>query len=317
MKKRPVIEKSGPPIRLSADWPPFAERIAAVLARLEEDQYLIVSVKGSNRFVQFAAQGAFGMRVETTSNSYLSKPEQLNRRQIATLLDAGWRDPTGTPEQATPDQDPDGSPNFFLELANPVAFDWVAQLTVCTFAEILRVPYPGSLQYEAFEREGQVLELPELGLKMAKPPSAPDQPQDLPQLLLATLKQCTGVNDLAFDDDGDIGIRHGSALAFVRLVGDAPFVRFYSRILHELEDNGDIVSRLNDINARQPMVHFVFRSDAIFALADICASPFVADHVAQALVHFCSIVDGMDRLLQSEFGGETTFVEPMASSMRH
>lgn len=317
MTKKLVIDKSNPAIRLSVAWPPFADKLAAVLAKLEEDQYLIVSVKGSNRFVQFAAQGSSGMRVETTSNSYLAKPEQLNKRQVATLIDAGWQDPTGDPGDSTPENDPDGSPNFFLEFANPVAFDAVANLTVRTFAEILRVPYPGSLQYEAFESEGQALALPELGLKLAERPPTPDRQEDLPQLLLATLKQCTGVSDLAYDDDGDIGIRHGSALASVRLVGDPPFVRFYSRILHDIEDNGDILSRLNDINARQPMVHFVFRGDAIFALADTCAAPFVADHVAHALVHFCSIVDGMDRLLQTEFGGETTFTEPVASSLRH
>ena len=317
MTKKLVIGKTNPAIRLSVTWPPFADKLAAVLAKLEEDQYLIVSVKGSNRFVQFAAQGSFGMRVETTSNSYLAKPEQLNKRQVATLVAAGWKDPTGDPGESTPESDPDGSPNFFLEFASPVAFDAVANLTVRTFAEILRVPYPGSLQYEAFEREGQALALPELGLKLAERPPTPDKQEDLPQLLLATLKERTGVNDLEFDDDGDIGIRHGSALACVRLVGDAPFVRFYSRILHDLEDNGDILSRLNDINARQPMVHFVFRGDAIFALADICGAPFVADHVAHALVHFCSIVDGTDRLLQAEFGGETTFVEAVTSSLRH
>ena len=317
MTKKLSIDKPNAANRLSVAWPPFADKLTGVLARLEEDQYLIVSVKGSNRFVQFAAQGSFGMRVETTSNSYLPKPEQLNKRQVATLIDAGWQDPTGDPEESTPENDPDGSSNFFVEFARPVAFGAVAQLTVRTFAQILRVPYPSSLQYEAFESEGRSLALPELGLKLAQRAPNPDSQEDLAQHLLATLKECTGVSDLDYDEDRDIGIRHGSALTWVRLLGDPPFVRFYSRILHDVEDNGAIVSRLNDINARQPMVHFVFRGDAIFALADTCAAPFVAAHVAHALVHFCAIVDGMDRLLQAEFGGETTFVMPAASSLRH
>ena len=53
---------------LSVDWPPFAKTLASVLAKLEEDQFLIVPVKQSNQYVQFAAQGSFGMRTETTSN---------------------------------------------------------------------------------------------------------------------------------------------------------------------------------------------------------------------------------------------------------
>lgn len=41
------------------------------------------------------AQGSFGMRAETTSNSYLARSEQLDPRQIAALTEAGWAAPTG------------------------------------------------------------------------------------------------------------------------------------------------------------------------------------------------------------------------------
>src|SRR3989304_905507 len=152
----------------SVAWPPFAQKLAAVLEKLEEDQFLILSVKRSNRFIQFAAQGSFGMRVETTSNSYLAKPEQLNERQISTLIGTGWHAPTGSPGDSTPEGDPDGSPNFFVEFAAPVSFEAVANLTVRTLAEILRVPHPGALQYEAFDEGGEAIALPELGLKIAK-----------------------------------------------------------------------------------------------------------------------------------------------------
>ncbi|PIW09503.1 MAG: hypothetical protein COW39_04670, partial [Comamonadaceae bacterium CG17_big_fil_post_rev_8_21_14_2_50_60_13] len=95
-------------------WPPFEQKLAAVLARLEEDQYLVISVKGTNRYVQFAGQGSFGMRVETTSNNYLSKPDQLDAEQVAALQQADWNDPTSDPDASAPENDPDGSPNFFV-----------------------------------------------------------------------------------------------------------------------------------------------------------------------------------------------------------
>lgn len=301
----------------SVAWSPFEKKLAAVLARLEEDQYLVMSVKGTNRFVQFAAQGSFGMRVETTSNSYLPNSDQLEGEQIAALLEVGWTDPTGTPNKSTPENDPDGSPNFFVEFAVPVPLKSVAKLTIQTFAVILRVPHPASLEYEAFEREGQVLTLPELGLKQTKRVSKDDQQDDLPTLLLATLRQHTGLKDLAYDGDSDISFQYGSAQVLVRLLSGAPFVRCYSRVLHDVEPNGAILSHLNDMNAREPMVHFVVRGDAIFALSDTCVAPFVADHVNLALSHFCVIVDGMDSLLQTDFGGQTTFTELMPSSLRH
>ncbi len=319
----PASKKTVGQRRISVAWPHFEKKLTAVLARLEEDQYLVISVKGTNRYVQFAGQGSFGMRVETTSNNYLSKPDQLEAEQVAALLEAGWNDPTGDPDASTPENDPDGSPNFFVEFVVPVPvpFESVARLTIQTLASILRVPHPHSLEYEAFEMEGVALTLPELGLKHTKraPKDAqPDDPQeDLPALLLATLRQHTGLKDLAYDCDGDICLQYGSAQVLVRLLSGAPFVRCYSRVLHNVEPSDAILSHLNDMNAREPMVHFVARGDAIFALSDTCVAPFVADHVNLVLSHFCVIVDGMDSLLQTDFGGQTTFTELMPSSLRH
>ena len=134
--------KPTPASNFSVAWPPFAQKLAAVLAKLEEDQYLVLEVKQSDRFIQFAAQGAFGIRVETTSNHYLRKQEKLDARQIAALIKVGWRAPTGKPTDSTPESDPDGSPNFFAEFLTPVSFEEVANLTIRTFTEILRVPHP-------------------------------------------------------------------------------------------------------------------------------------------------------------------------------
>lgn len=303
--------------RLSVAWPPFAEKLAAALAKLKEDQYLILTVKRSNRFVQFAAQGSYGMRVETTSNAYLSKPEKLNTRQIATLLQDGWSDPTASPDESTPENDPDGSPNFFVEFPDPVSFTAVANLAVRTLAEILRVPHPGSLQYDAFTAEGKKIALPKLGLQREKKASRKAEQQDLPELLLETLKSTTGISELEYDDDGDIGVRCGSAVIFVRLTNDPSYVRIHSHLLRGVEESEGLLARLNDMNANETQMHFIYRNDTVFAVADISAAPFVATHVTQAFDHFCAIADGIDGLLQADFGGETAFAEVAGSGVRH
>ncbi len=78
---------------------------------------LICAVKGTNRFVQFSAQGDNGMRVKTTSNRYLKGAERLDETQISTLHRLGWFRPTGTHAEAgTPILDPDGSPNFYTHI---------------------------------------------------------------------------------------------------------------------------------------------------------------------------------------------------------
>ena len=59
-----------------------------------------------------------------------------------------------------------------------------------------------------------------------------------------------------FDGDGDIGIRYGSALTFVRLADDPPYVYIYSPILQEVEESTNIFARLNDMNARETLMRF-------------------------------------------------------------
>jgi hypothetical protein len=257
------------------------------------------------------------MRAETTSNCFLDKPEQLTDRQISALMEAGWHDPTGTAADSTPENDPDGSPNLFVDFPAPVSFETVANLAVRTLAEILRVPHPGFLQYEAFDAEGDAIPLPKLGLKQVIPTPRPASQEDLSRLLLATLKEATGIETLDYDKDGDIGIGYGSAVAFVRLHEDPPCVRFYSPILREVEESPGLFARLNDINAREPLMRFVCRHGAIYAVADLPAIPFVSGHVAQVLAHFCATADGMDSLMQEEFGGQTALGEPMPSMLKH
>jgi hypothetical protein len=309
--------KRTPSSYVSVAWPPFAQKLAATLEKLAEDQYLILSVKRSNRFVQFAGQGSFGMRVETTSNSYLSKEEQLNERQLAALIEIGWHEPTGTPANSTPERDPDGSPNFFMEFPAPVSCEAVANLAVRTFTEILRLPHPGNLEYEAFDEDTGAMALPELGLRLAVRTPQTDDQEDLATALLATLRETTELPNLEYDDDGDIGLRNGSAKVFVRLIREPLCVRIYSPLLQDVEENPDILVRLNDINANQPLMRFVYRNGIIFGVTDIVAAPFVSAHVAQAFEHFCAIADGMDNLLQAEFGGRTTYPETMPSLLKH
>ena len=46
------------------EWDRLADNLAVCLADLSEDEFLILSSKRANYFVQFAAQGQFGMRMK-------------------------------------------------------------------------------------------------------------------------------------------------------------------------------------------------------------------------------------------------------------
>ena len=149
--------------RLYEDWTDFGGRLIQVLGALEEDEYLIIGIKRSNRFVQFAGQGAHGMRVETVSNYYLPENEQLGEVQHDAMLKLGWNAPCNLPDEFG--HEPVGSPNYFLDLPQPVDIRHVASLAVSTLLGPLDADHPLDLEYRAFAESGEQIRLPTLGLR--------------------------------------------------------------------------------------------------------------------------------------------------------
>jgi hypothetical protein len=141
-------------------WKDFTLRLAAALAALEEDEYLLLQVKGTSRYVQLMDQGAFGLRVESVSDYYLPEGEHLGVEDLRTLLGLGWRAPTQVP--GTSREDADGSPNYHIDLARPVPLEEVAAVVVLTLRHVHRAGHPGMLEYEARSTGGVSIRFPQL-----------------------------------------------------------------------------------------------------------------------------------------------------------
>ena len=306
---------TAPATCIGSAWLPFAQGLAQVLKGLQEDQYLIISAKQNSRYIQFAGQGLHGLRMETISNHYLEKSEQLSEDQIVLLRENGWNNPTRTPEKP-PEDDPEGSPNFFVDYPLPVPFKAVSELVVKTFDAILRITHPGWLEYEAFDSDRNSLAFPALGLKRRTCPADKD-PEQVRQRLLATIQEFTGLDDLAFDQDGDIALQFGTAVVFVRYQSDPPLVRLHSPVLSDIASSPGLLARLNELNTRGGYLHFFHNQGRVVGVADVHAAPFIADHVIWALKTFSETVDDVDDILAYEFGGKTATKERMVSVLTH
>lgn len=162
--RKPRRIKAAPSVEQS--WRTFRLRLAAALADLDEDEFLVVSYKpkGTNYFVQFAAQGAHGMRVEAVGNSYLEPSVKLSDKACQHLLDLGWKPPTYVPQPGVAEP-AEGSPNFYLDAAPPVPYRTLAALAVDTLREVYRVRHVGELQYTAYADENLSIRFPLLGIK--------------------------------------------------------------------------------------------------------------------------------------------------------
>lgn len=311
-------EVASPAPSLGRDWKPFSDRLAAALATLSEDQNLILAAEHRQRFVQFAGSGASGLRAEAVSNAYLVETDQLTGDQVAALIAAGWRSPTHAPDASKAEKDPTGSPNFFADFDAPVPVDEVADLAVRTLTQVFEVSHPDQLEYDAFDTKGGQISFPGLCRRRAqRPASATESDSSFAPELLAAMREITGFGDLEFDDDGDICLPRGSQVVFVRRLGATPFVRIWSPLVRGVDETADLLGQLNALNASAGLVRFSVHDGVIFAEADVAAEPIVAKHVDLALRRFCGATDGVDVLLQREFGGRTAFIEHLPGALLH
>jgi len=302
----------------SRAWEPYSMTLAETLAALDTDQFLILFPKDRPAwYVQFAVQGVHGLRGELVSNSYLAPEQQLSDRAIATAIDLGWNEPTGSPGEARPDIDPDGSPNFFEGWASPVPFIEVARLAIETLVEVLDVAHPGWLRYDAFTSEGDPIVLPALGQRGRDVPDedgdvASSRPADATEVagrVLEMLRHASGNPELTPDSDGDIPLGYGSSMVFVRVFGDPPIVRVYSPALGQVPPDPDLPAVLNNLNSNSTFVKWLFVDNTIIATMDLFGWPLQETHVLNACGVVGNSADDLDDQLQERFGGKTFFGE--------
>lgn len=288
-------------LRMPDPWAAFSAALEGALAGMADGQFLILSARGSGRCVQFSAQGTEGFRAEVVSNHYLPEPDRLDDDEVARLLAEGWQPPTGTPEEATPERDPSGSPNFFVDLPNPVDHGELARRTIRTW-RVLGVDAPQALEYNAFASRGGSLDFPELGLDRVRDDD--DEADTVEAKLLAVVRAATGLPRLEPDEDGDVPVRYGTVLAFLRVLQDPQRVCLFAPLLSDVRIQPALLERLNELNAGSSPVRFFMRGSTVFGYLQIPAEPFVAAHVESVLHTFFARCDGVGPWLARRFGGE-------------
>lgn len=147
-------------------WKRFAHELASALRGLEEDEWLVLSLKHRNRFVQFMNQGGAGFRAEAVSDFYLEDGDHLSEHDRGALLELGWDAPTDLPDEFG--HRPDESPNYFLDLANPVPLEELALLAVNTLVHVHGAEHPNVLEYSTGSEDKASIRLPNLGIRRAR-----------------------------------------------------------------------------------------------------------------------------------------------------
>lgn len=279
-----------------------------MLPALGDDEYLVISAKHEPVFVEFVGHGPYGVRVETAGNSLLDADHQLGASQLAALEALGWHRPN--------DVDPDASPNFWADFPTPVRFDALAALAVATFADVHGVRHPTGLRYRAFRHDGREVLFPTLKLASEPEPTLSPPSDDAGDETVESLRRqvLEVVQELAdgevdYDEDGDLPIRFGSAVAFTRVVEVPLIVRVMSPMLVDVDPRPSLRDRLNELNCDVDLARFVLMDTTVWVTVDLFCSPFRSEHLVQAIELIGGLADHFDELLQEDFGGTTFFGE--------
>lgn len=271
-------------------WEAFEKALASALSVLK-DEFLILSARPGNRYVQFHAGLEDGIFAECVSDAYLEETGKLDAGQLATLLSLGWSPPTHAPDGTKPDGVARGSPNHFRHLPPPCSFPEIARLAVRTLTEVLRVERPAELAYKAFDEEGHTLTLPVLPIEPRPEPSArkappgPRGPSPFARLrarVLAAARAGSGLGSLAYED-GALQVPIGDRTGWVRPYEDPFFVRVHVHLLSDVEGDEPLLSRIHELNARFPVARVIYSGRSVFLGIDFPALPFRAEHLAQAI----------------------------------
>ncbi|WP_121160096.1 T3SS (YopN, CesT) and YbjN peptide-binding chaperone 1 [Micromonospora pisi] len=117
----------------------------------------------------------------------------------------------------------------------------------------------------------------------------------------------TEPDQLRVDSDGDIGIRAGSAIIFVRAQEDPPLVDVFSPLLTGVQPTETLYRRLSDLTNGMIIGRIYCTGDTIWASIPVFGQDFQPTHLLLAIQAMIELADDLDDHLRQEFGGSRFF----------
>jgi hypothetical protein len=137
-------------------------------------------------------------------------------------------------------------------------------------------------------------------------PTMPRNQQHLNDLVDAELAEIYGHPPIR-DVDGDVAIRVGSTMLFLRTSRDGQEVVLFAPVVHDVAGRSRATEVLNDLNVEARWVKFQLIKDRVFVTLSVMSRPFVSAHLRQAVRILSDVADGIDNELAAKLNGRTTF----------
>ncbi len=311
-------------------WVDFGHALAAALPGLPAGHTLELTLDpnasgvGEAMYSVSVEQADEGeLRAFAVGNALLPPEGRLSRTAVAELVALGWSPPGVVVE---------GDERFALRL--PVSQSHrLAAILSRTVRDVYGTPHPAFLMYtmEPAQADGaevdgaqadgaQAVVMPSLGAARPVPGGGGDQgvpgraaldamplPEKVVSVLAAMLD--TTPETLPQDKDGDIGIRSGSAMVFVRVKDNPPLVDVFSPVLTDVDVNQQLYAKLSELTHRMPIGRLYCANNTVWASVPVFGRDFQPTHLMLAVQVMTGLADELDDRLHGEFGGKRFFVE--------
>ncbi len=134
----------------------------------------------------------------------------------------------------------------------------------------------------------------------------PTSRSDLDAVVGAELEKAFGHPPMR-DSQGDVAIRIGSTMLFLRSTPDFEELVLFAILVHDVEGRSRACEVLNDLNRESRYCRFSLHLDRVFVQVSVPARPFVPTHLRKALATISQTADGIDDELATRLRGRTTF----------
>jgi len=306
--------------KVTLAWQEFARSLAGVLPDLAEGTELVLTLDptasgtGDAIYEVIVVMGTGGeVKAYAVGNASLPDGYRMGREAVADLVALGWSPPGVV----------DGSGDRFGFAASEAQAPTIAAMLARTMRDVYGAPHPAFLVYMAHGPNDEPASIAPLGT--ARPEGVDDDvddevtaragaEEDGPPLadrvatVVASLLKTTP-DQLQVDSDGDIGIRAGSAMVFVRVRDNPPLVDVFSPVLTDVEPTEQLYVKLSELTNRMPIGRLYCTNDTVWASIPVFGRRFQAVHLMLAIQVMTGLADELDDRLHGEFGGKRFFGE--------
>jgi hypothetical protein len=307
--------------KVTQAWRDFAGALADALPSLPTQSELYLTVDPTaygtgdvvySVGVQVAEDGT--LSALAVGNGLLPEGYRLDRNAVAAMIELGWAPPGVIAD----------SRDHFGQTAQASAAPQLAVVLTRTLRDVYGAPHPAFVVYGARDKDEETITISGLGtarhestlqLSEADLETSTEGDDDdglelgeRVRTVVAALLKITP-EELTVDQDGDIGIRAGSAMVFVKVRDNPALVDVFSPLLTEVEPTEQLFARLSDLTNRMPIGRLYCTNGTVWASVPVMGRRFQATHLVLAIQVMTGLADELDDRLQGEFGGKRFFSE--------